>query len=170
MRGRKPGQRLRVFPCWPAPPTLAAQSAQPSNRLLCIPPADGSVNHSPQQKEMIFVYKSAAFGAVQHAVIHLVHVMHDKLWNNKRKSRNKRLLLREAQAHFLFTKWSFKHSERARKANDRPISRLANCTAAQVTPHVRTAAVLASLSFFFSCISIEKSIMDYLGCGRTTFT
>lgn len=31
-----------------------------------------------------------------------------------------------------------------------------NCKAARVTPHLRTAAVLASLSFFFSCISMEK--------------
>lgn len=51
--------------------------------LLCFPPADASVNHSPQQKGMIFLYKCAPFGAVQHAFIH--HVMHDKLWNNNWK-------------------------------------------------------------------------------------
>lgn len=79
MRGRKPGQHLRVFPCWSAPPTQAARRTQLSNRLLCFPPADVSVNHSPQQKGMIFVYKCAPFGAVQLAFIHLVHVMHDKL-------------------------------------------------------------------------------------------
>ncbi len=55
MRGRKPGQQSRVFPCWPAPPTHASQCTQPSNRLLCIPSADVRVNHSPQQKQMIFV-------------------------------------------------------------------------------------------------------------------
>lgn len=38
-------------------------------------PADVSVNHSPQQKGMLFVYKCAPFGALQRAFIHFVQPM-----------------------------------------------------------------------------------------------
>lgn len=176
MRGRKPGQHLRVFPCWSAPPTQAARSTQLSNRLLCFPPANVSVNHSPQQKGMIFVYKCAPFGAVQHAFIHPVHVMHDKLWNNNWKSGNNWLLLWVAQDNFLFTKWkrfSFKHSETACKTDDRPISRHAIKHRPQTVKwhksHLIWERLLCSPPSA-SCISMEKSITDYLSCGRTTFS